>query len=344
MPLSSLKKAYDDTLLDNTSTLVQVETALRNVTWFLPGRFQDAEVASEGGEWVYSALSLVSLYHDSILSKRLEQLRRLPSSAFAQPSGARAEVPGTSHTVESTSISSETREGEDGGIPRPSSLDTKSDFPPNPLADGPAPFPEQIPDDTAEALRAALPLPSEHARYTQHFARNSATYRTASRALVVIGYREVDPSVIAQASATSEHDPSSIPSSDARHDNNDDGSRSPLRATMPSAVPRIVSSFPVGSPAHQQLTPLLSRLPETYQPNPADLLPRLEGVREWLGEGMVATEGLIGVLGALWQRYTRTKVMRFVGLLERIWGVRLVAGILMDHVELVDEYYYYTSS
>jgi hypothetical protein len=50
MPLSAIKNAYDETLLDNTATLVQIETALRNVTWFLPGRFQDAEVASEGGE------------------------------------------------------------------------------------------------------------------------------------------------------------------------------------------------------------------------------------------------------------------------------------------------------
>lgn len=49
MPLAALKHAYDSTLLDNTQTLVQVETALRNVTWFLPGRFQDAELASEGG-------------------------------------------------------------------------------------------------------------------------------------------------------------------------------------------------------------------------------------------------------------------------------------------------------
>ena len=50
MPLSALKDAYDTTLLENTSTLVQVESALRNLTWFLPGRFQDAELASEGGE------------------------------------------------------------------------------------------------------------------------------------------------------------------------------------------------------------------------------------------------------------------------------------------------------
>lgn len=239
--------------------------------------------------------------------------------------------------------------------------------------------------------------------------------------------REVDPSVIAQAASES----ASSPSADTRKD-------SPQR--IPSAVPRIISAFPLGSPAHHHLPPLLPRLPEAYQDNPSDLLPQLEGAREWLGEGMVATEGLVSVLvyyylasrnrkrslgtgtgagmqalaqasrwtsivplvwilvarllrrnkssssssgipslaaafmpslaapskkpftpllaqtyaardrallfyflkGALWQRYTRVKVMRFMGLLEKIWGVRLVAGILKDHVELVDEYYYCT--
>lgn len=57
MPLSALKHAYDTTLLENTSSLVQVESALRNLTWFLPGRFQDAELASEGGECPRLAVS-----------------------------------------------------------------------------------------------------------------------------------------------------------------------------------------------------------------------------------------------------------------------------------------------
>ncbi|KAJ9108739.1 hypothetical protein QFC21_000059 [Naganishia friedmannii] len=477
MPLSAIKNAYDETLLDNTATLVQIETALRNVTWFLPGRFQDAEVASEG---VYSALSLVSLYHDSILSKRLDQLRRLPVSPFARPSGA-AGGPETIVDVKGN--------GEDGTPRTEAPLGTESAFPADPLANFPT-IPEHPSVEDPMASGAALPLPSEHARYTQFFARKSATYRTASRALVVIGYvqlllemvtvrrsgasgqgrdegrwkrwrllvwleavksalrlsllmitkrpvlsfplpqREVDPSVIAQAAAF-ESDSSQL--ADAQKDG---------PHTIPSAVPRIISAFPLGSPAHHHLPPLLPRLPEAYQDNPADLLPRLEGAREWLGEGMVATEGLVSVLvyyylasrsrkrtagaatgagmqslarasrwtsvvplvwilvarllrrnkssssssgipslaaafmpslappskkpftpllaqtyaardrallfyflkGAVWQRYTRVKVMRFMGLLEKIWGVRLVAGILRDHVDLVDEYYYYTSS
>lgn len=42
--------------------------------------------------------------------------------------------------------------------------------------------------DSDAALGQALPLPSDHTRYTEYFSRHSSTYRTASRTLVVIGY------------------------------------------------------------------------------------------------------------------------------------------------------------
>lgn len=90
---------------------------------------------------MYSALSLVSMYHDSIISRRLKQVRRLPVSPFA-----RQDTP--------------KEEGTDGDIEK----------------NGDA------------VLGQTLPLPSDHTRYTEHFAQNSTTYRTASRALVVIGY------------------------------------------------------------------------------------------------------------------------------------------------------------
>jgi peroxin-16 len=90
---------------------------------------------------VYSALSLVSLYHNSIISRRLKQVQRLPVSPFARPSEKEGTV-------------SDAAGGKDGDV----------------------------------ALGQALPLPSDHTRYTEYFSRHSSTYRTASRALVVIGY------------------------------------------------------------------------------------------------------------------------------------------------------------
>lgn len=46
--MSNLVKRYEELLLDNVSTVRSVESGLRNLTWLLPGRFADADVASEG--------------------------------------------------------------------------------------------------------------------------------------------------------------------------------------------------------------------------------------------------------------------------------------------------------
>lgn len=202
--------------------------------------------------------------------------------------------------------------------------------------------------------------------------------------------REIDPSVLAQST-----EPST--------------STDPTTPTPTNGVPHLVSDFPQQAPAHTYLLPLIPRLPEGYQSDPRTLLDPVQGWREWLGEGMNASEGLVAVLvyawlarqrraagqgvgmrdlalgsgwtsavpllwgltarllrrragvspllaetyalrdrgmvfhlvrGAVWQRWTRGKVMRLVEGLEKVWGVRLVAGIVRDHVELVDEYYY----
>lgn len=47
---STVVAAYEQLLLDNVSTVHTVESAIRNVTWFLPGRFADGDIASEGRE------------------------------------------------------------------------------------------------------------------------------------------------------------------------------------------------------------------------------------------------------------------------------------------------------
>lgn len=82
------------------------------------------------------------MYHDSIISRRLKQVRRLPVSPFARQDTA------------------------------PDEQGAGDNFEKN--------------GDTL--LGQTLPLPTDHTRYTEHFAQESTTYRTASRALVVIGY------------------------------------------------------------------------------------------------------------------------------------------------------------
>jgi len=48
------------------SAMSTLESSLRSLTWFLPGRFKDAELASEA---LAASLNLVSMYHDTLLAK-----------------------------------------------------------------------------------------------------------------------------------------------------------------------------------------------------------------------------------------------------------------------------------
>lgn len=387
---------------------------------------------------MYSALSLVSLYHDSIISRRLKQIHRLPASPFRK---------------------SESPEGAET---------TEASFPDEPLAE-------------ATPLGQSLPLPSDHTRYTSHFARTSGVYKTAGRALVVLGYVQLLLEMVVVRGRRSEEREGGrwrrwkvlvwleavkyvfgirMPDKDA-----DFLCRTALRLSILLTTRRPLLAFPLpqreidpsvlaqpdiptspatpstphllsippGTTPHAALLPLLPLLPEPYQPPAETLLPILHGWREYLGEAMTASEGLVAVMaftilarrrrrraagsgtgmaslareniwtslaplgwtllartlrrgggksgtsnpmaqlmgvsnaargaemtpllaetyaardrallfhfvrGALWQRWTRGKVMRVVGGLERLWGVRLVAGIIRDHVDLVDEYYY----
>ena len=44
----SIVQAYEDLLVSNLGAVQSIESGIRNVSWLLPGRFQDAELASEG--------------------------------------------------------------------------------------------------------------------------------------------------------------------------------------------------------------------------------------------------------------------------------------------------------
>jgi hypothetical protein len=46
-PMASSIARYESFLINNVSTISTLESSLRTVTWFLPGRFKDAELASE---------------------------------------------------------------------------------------------------------------------------------------------------------------------------------------------------------------------------------------------------------------------------------------------------------
>ncbi|OAX44251.1 peroxisomal membrane protein PEX16 [Rhizopogon vinicolor AM-OR11-026] len=64
--MSSMLAQYENFLVKNVSTISTLESSLRSVTWFLPGRFKDADLASEG---LSAILNVSSMYHDTLLTR-----------------------------------------------------------------------------------------------------------------------------------------------------------------------------------------------------------------------------------------------------------------------------------
>ncbi|KAK6088871.1 peroxisomal membrane protein [Seiridium cupressi] len=71
---------YSEFITKNAQSVSQIESALRSLTYVIPGRFRDAEIASES---IHSGVQLLSLYHDAVL---LRALARIPGLASRIPS------------------------------------------------------------------------------------------------------------------------------------------------------------------------------------------------------------------------------------------------------------------
>lgn len=98
---------------------------------------------------MYSALSIIGIYHDSLISKRLDQIPSLPPSPFP-----------VVHTYTSPPIESNLSH-------KPISSNSSAE---------------------AWSARQKIPRPSDHSRYTRHYCQTSPTYNRASRILVFIQY------------------------------------------------------------------------------------------------------------------------------------------------------------
>ncbi|KAJ1649290.1 hypothetical protein IWQ61_009578, partial [Dispira simplex] len=70
MPFAKFAQAYERFLLKNASQISSIESTVRSLTYVLPGRFSDADLASEG---LYTLLNILGLYHDHILAKATRQ-------------------------------------------------------------------------------------------------------------------------------------------------------------------------------------------------------------------------------------------------------------------------------
>ncbi|KAK4150279.1 peroxisomal membrane protein PEX16 [Chaetomidium leptoderma] len=73
---------YDEFITKNAHQVSQIESTLRSLTYIIPGRFRDAEIASES---IHSGVQLLSLYHDTLL-RRAHTLTKLPvPPSLSQP-------------------------------------------------------------------------------------------------------------------------------------------------------------------------------------------------------------------------------------------------------------------
>ncbi|KAK3709586.1 hypothetical protein LTR37_010807 [Vermiconidia calcicola] len=73
---------YSDFITKNAGAVSQVEGALRSLTYIIPGRFRESDVASES---LNSGVQLLALYHDSLLSKALERRLRTQKNVHQSP-------------------------------------------------------------------------------------------------------------------------------------------------------------------------------------------------------------------------------------------------------------------
>ncbi|KAJ9641845.1 hypothetical protein H2199_005058 [Coniosporium tulheliwenetii] len=71
---------YEDFIVKNASAVAQIESALRSLTYIIPGRFRESEIASES---LHSGVQVLSLYHDSLLARAIA---RLPGAQKPHPS------------------------------------------------------------------------------------------------------------------------------------------------------------------------------------------------------------------------------------------------------------------
>lgn len=52
----SILRMYENFVTENASSVSQIESALRSLTYIIPGRFREAEIASESCEWYQRCL------------------------------------------------------------------------------------------------------------------------------------------------------------------------------------------------------------------------------------------------------------------------------------------------
>ncbi|WVF72701.1 hypothetical protein IAT40_007519 [Kwoniella sp. CBS 6097] len=278
--------AYHSLLLSNLSTVQTIESGLSNVTWLLPGRFEDAELASEG---LYALLNVVSGYHDSILHSHLPQSLSLPPHPFASP------------TIQPTSPHQ--RQPQDQVLNRT--------YPLLPPASDHARYTRYWSTRSTTYKRAsrALTTIGYLELVAEMLAKRKGGDRVRWRVVLVIEaiktflrlliLRITKRPVLSPSSPQREVDPSTLPpeilSSTSSSNSHLSTSLNPSQSQQEIKPQPLSPSIPAHTPLRSHLYPMLGNLPESHLVHPLNLVQKLKG-KEYVSEVVWSSIGLIHVL------------------------------------------------
>ncbi|WVQ68220.1 uncharacterized protein L199_006427 [Kwoniella botswanensis] len=271
--------AYHSLLLCNLSTVQTIESGLSNITWFLPGRFEDAELASEG---LYALLGLVSNYHDQILRSHIPRELSLPPHPFIDQS----KLPASSHTgINSNS-------GTVGRIspllPAESEHTRYTRY-----------WTKQSP--TYRRASKALTTIGYLELVVEMIAMKKGGDRFRWRVVLIIELiktflrltilRITKRPVLSPCTPQREIDPSSLPSEilSSSSSSNEDQSTSKMKLTP---LTQLLTPY---APLKDHLYPMIDNLPESHLTHPLNLIKELKG-KEYISEIIWSSVGLIHVL------------------------------------------------
>ncbi|EIM92513.1 peroxisome membrane protein [Stereum hirsutum FP-91666 SS1] len=365
--MSSAIASYESFLVKNVSTISSVESTLRSITWLLPGRFKDAELASEA---LAASLNVLSLYHDTLLARIIDAEPKhkplLPPSLHTRYTRAWADghvrykwIARVLELVRFTELLIEMglrRKFSEKGRWRGIVL--------------------------LEAIKAMLRF---------------ALLRITRRPILSppIPERDIDPANLPPPSNTSSPTlaPSSPPSSPPLTPEHLRNNHVPLHPhpLLASPLPQTKHT----SPVEEYL--LSKALTTASVKTPTSLVRPLVSPKEWLSESLYIIRPLIYAImlsadrksnrplmvslamellsrnirrvpsnssslergeyarrdrdlfwylvrGSIWETWTRPKLEAFANNTERIPVFNLISGLLKDWMPLIDEYHYYTAS
>ncbi|KZV77080.1 peroxisome membrane protein [Peniophora sp. CONT] len=361
----SLLANYESFLIHNIDTLSSLESTLRSVSWLLPGRFKDAELASES---LAASLNLLSLYHDTIIAKLVERDPKykplIPPSPHARYTRAWADSSARyKWAARALEVVRFTQLLIEMGLRRRTSTQTR--------------WKGIV---ALEAFKAILRF---------------VLLRITRRPLVSppIPEREIDPTGLPPSSTTSS--PTLAPSSPS---NSPPSTPDHLRNNHIPLLPHALLTSP---PQTQQTTPvedfLLSKALTTSSVKaPSNLVKPLTSPKDWIAESLYILRPLVYVYmlskdrktsrplltslalelvsrnlrriptnssaleraeyatrdrdmlwyllrDSIWQTWTRPKLESFADKTANVPLINLASAFLKDWMPLIDEYHYYTS-